>query len=182
MDRSYDDRAGDEPDEVVDELGSDGGDRLRDPEAALQRARDLAWRSLNRRDRTVFEVREMLAAKGADPAHVDQVVAEISELGHLDDAGYAQRFTEDRRRLDSWGNERIGRRLRELGVDRAHIERALSEPDRDGEMDRALDLLRRRFPVPPAEDRDKSRALGLLVRRGYESDAAYEALRRHASE
>lgn len=182
MGRSYEDPGGDEPDEIVDEPGSDGGDRLRDPEAALQRARDLAWRSLNRRDRTVFELREMLVAKGTDGAHVDQVVAEISELGHLDDAGYAQRFTEDRRRLDSWGNERIERRLRVLGVAGEHVERALSEPDRDGEMDRALELLRRRFPVPPAEDRDKSRALGLLVRRGYESEAAYEALRRHASE
>ena len=182
MGRSHEDPIGEEPEEVVDELETGDGDRLRDTEAALQRARDLAWRSLNRRDRTVFEVREMLAAKGVEPAHVDQVVAEISEFGHLDDAGYAERFAEDRRRLDSWGNERIERRLRELGVDRQHIERALAEPDRDGEMDRALELLRRRFPVPPAEDRDRSRALGLLVRRGYESEAAYEALRRHASE
>lgn len=174
--------AGEEPDEVVGEPGSDASDRLWNPEAALQRARDLAWRSLNRRDRTVSELREMLAAKGTAAADVDQVVAEIIELGHLDDAGYARRFTEDRRALDSWGNERIERRLRALGVAGEDIERALTEPDRDGEMDRALELLRRRFPVPPAEDRDKSRALGLLVRRGYESEAAYEALRRHAAE
>lgn len=182
MGRSHENPAGDEPEAIVDEPGSDGGARLRNPEAALQQARDLAWRSLNRRDRTVFELRAMLAAKGADSAHVEQVVAEISELGHLDDAGYAQRFSEDRRRLDSWGNERIERRLRALGVAREHIDRALSEPDRDGEMDRAIELLRRRFPVPPVEDRDRSRALGLLVRRGYESEAAYEALRRHALE
>lgn len=155
--------------------------RLRDPEAALQYARDAAWRALNRRDRSVAEVRTLLAGKRVEPATIDQVVAELAEFGHLDDARYAQRFAEDRRRLDAWGNERIARRLRMLGIADEHIERASAEPGGD-EMERAAALLRRRFPQPPADDRERSRALGLLVRRGYESEAAYEAIRRYAPE
>ena len=37
--------------------------------------------------------------------------------GYVDDARYAERFAEDRRRLDGWGAERIEQRLRALGVE-----------------------------------------------------------------
>lgn len=152
------------------------------PELDLQRARDLAWRALNRRDRTVSEVRAMLADKQVAPAAIETVVAELSAAGYLDDARYAERFAEDRRRLDAWGRERIERRLGVLGVPREHIVAAISGQDREAELQTAVDLLRRRFSQPPADDRERSRALGLLVRRGYEAETAYEAIRRHAGE
>jgi regulatory protein len=100
--------------------------------------------------------------------------------GYLDDARYAQRFTEDRRRLDSWGADRIERKLRVLGIDpRAHRRR----PGRAGsgeELQAAVGVLERRFPRPPADPRERDRALGMLVRKGYGLDLAYDALRRHA--
>src|SRR6185503_17796849 len=78
------------------------------PEAdPVERARALAWRSLNRRDRTVDEVGGMLLGKRVEPSVADQVVTELIELGYLDDARYAERFAEDRRRLDAWGSDRI---------------------------------------------------------------------------
>lgn len=157
-------------------------ERLRDPEAALQYARDVAWRALNRRDRSVEELRTLLAGKRAEPATIAQVVAELLKLGHLDDARFAQRFTEDRRRLDAWGNDRIARRLKALGIADEHIERASAERDGGDEVERAAALLRRRFPTPPRDDRERSRALGLLLRRGYESEAAYTAIRRYGED
>ena len=69
----------------------------------VERARGLAWRSLNKRDRTVDEVGGMLLGKRVEPAVADQVVTELIELGYLDDARYAERFAEDRRRLDALG-------------------------------------------------------------------------------
>ena len=83
----------------------------------------LAWRALNRRDRTVQEMGGILLGKRVAPADADAVVTELIELGYLDDVRYAERFAEDRRRLDGWGSERISRRLRELGVDREIVER-----------------------------------------------------------
>ena len=90
------------------------------------------------------------------------------------------RFAEDRRRLDGWGSERIARRLRELGVDREHIDAALADQDPEEEMEAALELLRRRCPSPPQTRAERDRALGILVRRGYAPDLAFDALRRHA--
>ena len=143
----------------------------------LQHALDLAYRFLGHRDRTVAEVHERLSAEGVEPAVVDEAVGELRHLGYLDDARYAQRFAEDRRTIDAWGAERIERRLLALGVDPALIAAALDERGTGEELEAALAVLRRRFERPPAHDRERDRALGLLVRKGYELELAYDAVR-----
>jgi regulatory protein len=154
--------------------------RALDPEARLQHARDLAWRALNRRDRTVAELARTLAAKRVEPAAIEVVISELCEQGYLDDARFARRFAEDRRRLDDWGAERIERRLRALGIEDHLIAAAVAEQDPGTELDAALSLLRRRFPDPPDTPRECQRALGVLLRKGYELELAHEALRHHA--
>ena len=156
------------------------GARVLDPELRVQHARDLAWHALNRRDRTVAEMARLLAGKRVEPAVIDEVVGELIEQGYLDDARYAQRFAEDRRRLDGWGAERIERRLRSLGVDPQWVGAAVAVQDHAEELEAALALLRRRFPVPPSTPRDCERALGMLVRKGYGLELSHDALRRHA--
>ena len=165
-----------------DRFASDGvgGPAAAAPEVdPVERARGLAWRSLNKRDRTVNEVGGMLLGKRVEPAIADQVVTELIELGYLNDARYAERFAEDRRRLDSWGSERIARRLRELGVDEESIEAAVAAQDPEEELAAARELLRRRCPTPPTTRAERDRALGILMRRGYTSELAFDALRRH---
>jgi regulatory protein len=151
-----------------------------DPERRREHALGVAWRALARRDRTEAELRGILEDKQVGPELVDDVVDQLSQDGYLDDAGYAQRFAEDRRRLDGWGAERIERRLRALGVAREHVAAALAEQDGDAELDAAVALLERRFPQPPEAARDRDRALGVLVRKGYDLETAHDALRRHA--
>ena len=154
--------------------------RLEDPEARLQHARDVAWQALNRRERTVAELARLLAAKRVERAAIETVLAELCEQGYLDDASYAQRFAEDRRRLDAWGAERIERKLLSLGIDRELVAAAVGQQDHAGELEAALEILARRFPDPPRTPRDRDRALGVLVRKGYDLELAHEALRRHA--
>jgi regulatory protein len=148
-----------------------------DPSARLQRALDFAFRYLGRRDRTVAEVRRHLEAKRCEPAAIDAAIAELQEQGYLDDAGYAQRFAEDRRELDGWGAERIARKLTAAGVDREQIAVACDARDREAELEAAIAVLRGRFRVPPETDRDRERALGMLVRKGYDLELAYDAVR-----
>jgi regulatory protein len=151
-------------------------------ERRREQAQALAWRALGRRERTEAELRAALAAKGVEPAVADTVVAELKEGGYVDDASYALRFAADRRHLDGWGSERIERRLQTLGVERAHIAAALAERTAEEELTAAVALLERRFGVPPNDDRERERALGMLVRRGYELDLAHAAIRRHAAD
>jgi regulatory protein len=157
-----------------------GGERLlADPEARLQHARDLAWAALNRREHTVAELQRVLERKRVDPADVATVLRELVDERWVDDAAYAQRFAEDRRNLDGWGSERIERRLRALGVDGASIDAALGERTSTDEKQAALEILRRRFPEPPQDARERNRALGVLVRKGYELELALDVVRAH---
>jgi regulatory protein len=152
-----------------------------DPETRLRRALDLAYRCLGRRDRSVAEVRRHLEAKRCEPAAIDAAIGELVAQGYLDDARYAQRFAEDRRTLDGWGSERIAARLATAGVDREDAEAAVAARDREQELETAIAILRRRFPEPPSTDRERDRALGLLVRRGFELELAYDAVRAASS-
>ena len=68
-----------------------------------------------------------LRRKRVEPEETEvRASASCASGGYVDDARYAQRFAEDRRRLDAWGSERIERRLRELGVEHEHDRRRRS--------------------------------------------------------
>ena len=142
-----------------------------------ERALELAFRHLNKRDRTEAELRRHLAARDVGEAEADAAIAEVIRMGYVDDARYARTFAEDRRNLDGWGNERIERKLLTLGVDPEHIEAVLGARDGAGELEAALELLARRLRAAPASERERERALGMLVRKGYEVDVAYDAVR-----
>jgi regulatory protein len=122
-------------------------------------------------------VRSHLQGRRTEPDAIEQALAELREQGYLDDARYARTFAEDRRALDGWGPDRIARRLTQAGVDREHIEAALSVRGPDDELAAAIALLRQKLRVPPDDDRGRDRALGLLARRGYDLELAYDAIR-----
>jgi regulatory protein len=145
-----------------------------------ERAVDLAYRALACRERTVAELRRFLEGKRMDPAAIDAAVAELTEAGFVDDVRYARRFAEDKRTLERWGSERIGRELHKRGVSPELVDEVVSAQERTDELRAAVALLGERLPGPPRDDRDRDRAWRLLVRRGYEVEVAYEAVRAHA--
>jgi regulatory protein len=142
-----------------------------------ERAIDLAYKAVARRERTVAELRTCLERKRVEPPAIDAAVEELTEAGFLDDIRYARRFTEDKRELEQWGSERIARELQRRGVAPDLIEDAVSDRARVAELETALLLLERRFPEPPHDDRDRERAWRMLVRRGYASELAHDAIR-----
>lgn len=147
-----------------------------------ERAIDLAWRAVAARERTAFELRSYLEGKKIEPAAIDEACRELSQAGFLDDAVYARRFAEDRRSVQRWGSERITRDLLRRGVAPDLVERAVADVGRGDELEAALDILGDRLPAPPQDDRGRDRAWRMLVRRGYSSELAYEAVRRHGRE
>jgi regulatory protein len=164
----------------------------------LQKALDLAYAYLNSRDRTVQEVRVQLQRRGVSEELAEMTIRTLAEQGFLDDARFARLFVADKRRLEQWGSERIRRGLLARGVGRERVEEALAEEapaeealiadgvldaleeEPETELERALAVLRRRFPDPPQDRRERNRALGLLLRKGYESELALDALSAHA--
>jgi regulatory protein len=144
-----------------------------------KRALELALRAVNARERTEHELRALLERRRLEAPVIEAAIAEMVNLGFVDDTDYAQRFADDRRLLDQWGSERIARDLARRGVDREAIEGALSTVERGDEMQAAVELLDRRYKSPFEGDRDRDKAWRMLVRRGYEAEIAYEAVRRH---
>ena len=144
-----------------------------------ERAVELAYRALSTRDRTVAELRSYLERKRVEPDAIGHAVDELTAAGYLDDARFAQRFAEDKRHLERWGAERIGRDLRRRGVAPELIEAALSGQEPGEELHAAIELLAMRMPVPPVGERERDRAWRMLVRKGYEPELVYEAVRAH---
>jgi regulatory protein len=155
-------------------------ERAVDPELRLQHALDLAFRYLTRRDRTVLEMRRYLEGKRVEPCAIDDALAQLEREGYLDDARFARQFADDKRLLEEWGADRIERRLAALGVPQELVRAAVAARDQRGELDAAVALLRRRFPALGEDPRERRRALGVLVRKGYDHELAWEAIRAHA--
>jgi regulatory protein len=151
------------------------------PAARSERERAVghAGKAGGGRERTVGEMRSCLERKRVEPRAIEEAIAELVEAGFLDDARYARRFAEDRRALERWGSLRIAQDLRRRGVEPELIEDALSGLERSAELGSAITLLEERFPAAPSDDRAMDKAWRLLVRRGYEPELAYEAVRAH---
>jgi regulatory protein len=148
----------------------------------FQEAIAAAYRHLNRRERTQAEMRNHLSSAGFDHRDVEQAIAVLVEDGQLDDARFARLLVQDKRELEGWGSDRIRQALLSRGVDSDQVEDALSEQGGGDEMERALEVLRQRFPAPPRDRRERDRALGVLVRKGYDVDLALGAIATHARE
>jgi regulatory protein len=114
-----------------------------------------------------------------EPHLIDEVVTELERTHVLDDVRYAERFTEDHRALLGWGPDRIEQDLVRRGIPPEAIEGALAARTRDDELDAARGLLAERFSDPLESDRERNRAWQLLVRRGYDAELAYDAVRTH---
>lgn len=152
-------------------------------EQELERALEVAYRYLNRRERTEAETRQHLRKTGLGDPVAEQAIAVLHEQGVLDDVRFTRLFVEDKRALEQWGNERIRRTLLGRGLARDLVEAALAERDDSAdELSRAIDLLRTRFPSPPQERRERDRALGMMLRKGYDGETAVDALAAYARE
>ena len=146
--------------------------------AGDERALELAFRYLGKRDRTEAEVRRHLAGR-----EIDEPRSTTRHRG--DRAAWATSTTRAMRARSprTAATSTAGGR-----ADRAQAARhsasipstwrpALGARDGAGELEAALELLRRRVREVPASERERERALGMLVRKGYDLEVAYGAVR-----
>ena len=140
----------------------------------------LAYRAVGHRERTVAELRALLERKRVEPEAIERRRRGAARRpASSTTRATRERFAEDKRELDRWGSERIARELRRRGVAPDLIEAAvIADQSREAELRTALLLLEQRAPAV-GDDRERDRAWRLLIRRGYEAELAYEAVRRH---
>jgi regulatory protein len=137
---------------------------------------ELALRALSYKERTESELRKWLAEREVAEVEIEEVIAMLMEAGAIDDASFARRYAEDKVQLAGWGPDRIASSLENRGISRELIEATLGGEDADAQLERAVALLGDRG-MSCEDERDRDRALGLLVRRGYPLELAYEAVR-----
>jgi regulatory protein len=144
--------------------------------ASREDAYELALKALGYKERTESELRGWLAERGVEEAEIEEVLALLAEAGAIDDASFARRYAADKQLLAGWGPDRIARTLEGRGVAREQIEAALAGEDEEAQLARATSLLSDRG-LNCGSERERERALALLVRRGYPLELAYEAVR-----
>lgn len=89
-----------------------------------------AVRMLGRRAHGREELRRKLI-RSSDRSSVDEVLQHLEDQGYLNDQDYAIQRASSRRRLKHWGNLRIARDLKRVGLDARMIELALRRLDEE---------------------------------------------------
>ena len=130
---------------------------------------------ISRKERTSREVSDWLEKEGAGASQVEGIIVRLENLDLLDDERFAMLFAEGKRDHAGWGAERIEKALIGRGIEPGLARAAAASGEQD-ELERAVELLWERdhdLEDPVA----RQRALGLLARRGFSADDAYEAIR-----
>ncbi|HEX6547994.1 MAG TPA: regulatory protein RecX [Candidatus Dormibacteraeota bacterium] len=137
-------------------------------------ALDTGLRLLGQRAHSRRELALKLARRGFDREAVEAALDRLTELGYLDDAGYAATLVE--RRSGQRGATAIAAELRDKGVSRELTEAALGELDEDRQL-AAAQRLAGRLLASSGDGANAQRVALKLVRRGFSSEVAWAAVR-----
>ncbi len=136
-------------------------------------------RALERRSYARVDLGRRLARKGHRPAAVEAALERAAGMGLLDDAGFARNYVETRAARGR-GPARLARDLMAMGVERHHIDAAVSEqwpPDADRTaMPRALAARRARQLGQLPREAKRRRLTAYLARRGFTGSDVREAI------
>lgn len=150
-------------------------ERMREKNAALtgvhaiEAAREVALRQLDRRARSRYELHTAIVQRGFNDTIAAEVIDRLENVGLVDDAAYATMIVRDRFTLRGAVGRAVVEELRRKGIAPELIARAMEEIDRDSEYERALDLAQRKAERSHGIPRHKiyTRLSGMLARKGY---------------
>jgi len=147
------------------------------------RGKDKAMRLLALRARTKHEMRAALDGLALAPAVRDGILAELEELGLVDDERFAREYVRVKAEVRGQGPHRLRHDLKKRGVRAATVDGVVGAeltPERQEEMARAL--VARRLGAGALDEKDVRRVAGMLRRKGFDYEIvnriAYELLQR----
>ena len=152
----------------------------RPPRAApdpTQKAMEL----LVRREHSRRDLKRKLGLRGADPAEAEAAVEKLAGLGYQDDDRFAASFARDRA-ASGYGPVRIRLELTGHGLGRDQVEVALEQCETDWAAS-ARALVDKRFrPEQLADPARRRKAVDFLLRRGFDQNNTYAAVRARPDE
>lgn len=160
------------------------GQTLSDEDIAALKARDEVEQArqhtlglLERRPRSVQEIRRYLEGKGYLPETIEAALASLSEAGLLDDQAFARFWLENRTEFRPRSVRALRQELRQKGVSAEVITTALQAHNENEAAYRAAQTQARRWRgLDSLSFRKKME--GFLVRRGFAYEVAREATAR----
>ena len=144
------------------------------PQKSLRaRALDI----LSRREVSRQQLYRKLAPYAEAPSELDAVVAEFAERNWQSDERYTEAYIHSK--SAKHGTQRLKHALATQGIDDSLIREYL--PDARAEQAHANQVLRKKYPAPPADYAEKQKQLRFLVYRGFDFETANYAVK-HAWE
>lgn len=156
-----------------------------DPDADPEEvARRIVLRKLSAQARTRTELARALQAKAVPEEAASSVLDRMTEVGLVDDAGFARDWVESRQRRRHLSSSALRRELQTKGVDRDDIDNALAPVGVEEEYEAAISLARSRQARMSGLARDVQyrRLAGVLGRRGFGGEVASRVLTEVLSE
>lgn len=139
-------------------------------EDVLKQAKLKALSLLTDMDRTEAQLRQKLKQKSYEEAVVEQTIEYVKSFGYIDDAKYAQRFVESRKKTKS--KQEIVAMLKEKGVSRDLITLALEECYNSEDAVEAIRHLatKKHYSSEESSDKEKKKIYEYLLRKGFYHD------------
>src|ERR1700761_3392527 len=142
-------------------------------------ARALCLRLLTARARTRAELAGQLAKRGYPDDLSSRVLDRLTDVGLVDDAGFAEQWVHSRRANAGKGKRALAAELHTKGVDNDVITSVLGGINPAAERGRAEQLVRsrlRRGKLGDADLRVSRRLVAMLARRGFDQTMAYDVV------
>lgn len=136
--------------------------------------RARALRHLARREHTRYELALKLAPHAESEAEVAQILDDFTQRGWLSEQRAAEQIVHARR--GRYGPARIRRDLEAKGVS-AEASAAALATLKDGELEAARAVWKRKFRAPPANAAERARQARFLLGRGFGSETIVRLLR-----
>ncbi|MGN6301496.1 MAG: regulatory protein RecX [Angustibacter sp.] len=147
-----------------------------DPESV---ARAIVLRQLTMAPRSRAQLADKLAQRGADEAVAERVLDRFEQVGLVDDAAFAEVLVRSQRSGRGLARRALAQELRRKGVDDDTARASLDTIDDESERELARRLVERKLRsvrgLPP--DKQVSRLMGMLARKGYPGGLALSVVR-----
>ena len=136
--------------------------------------RERALRLLARREHSRAELVRKLEHAGFATCDIQPLLDEFETKNWLSDRHFAESYVADHRARA--GSVKLAYDLRQRGVSESTIQTVLNQ-NADSEVDRALDVWRRKFGSPPADSHEKARQMRFMQSRGFTQTIVHLALK-----